>query len=152
MSTTLAAATVNRYYQAINEGDWDAYEELFTSDAALEAPGGVTAVGPAGMRTFDQVFKTAASDFTVTTLSQVAAGAFVMSENVAEGTQTGALVSPSGVFPATGRRFGGKYVGVFELRDGRIAAQRIYYDRLALVEQLGMPEPGAVPSAVQATG
>jgi ketosteroid isomerase-like protein len=140
MSAT-CEATINRYYRAINEADWGVYNELFTPDALLEAPGGVTAAGPAGMQAFDQVWKRAAADFTVTPLHQVSTEEMVLSENLAEGTQTDVLSTPSGDLPPTGRRFGGKYVGVFELRDGKIAAQRIYFDRLIIVEQLGAPEP-----------
>ena len=129
---------VNRYYQAVNAADWAAYQDLFTDDASLEAPGGATGSGPAAMVAFDQIWKTAAPDFTVTPLSQVAAGTGVSSENLARGIQTGPLATPAGVIPATGLEIAGKYVGVFEIRGGRIAAQRIYFDRLAIVEQLGM--------------
>ena len=130
---------VNRYYRAINEEDWGVYDQLFTPDAALEAPGDVTGRGPAAMRAFDQVWKTAAPDFTITPLRQVVTGDAVMSENAAAGTHTAVLVTPGGDLPATGRRFGGKYVGVFEIREGRISAQHIYFDRLIVVEQLGTP-------------
>jgi steroid delta-isomerase-like uncharacterized protein len=135
---------VNRYYRAINEGRWDLYDELFTADASLEGPGGVTGTGPAAMRAFDQTWKNAAPDFTVTVLQQVASDGRVMSENTAAGTHTGTLVLPVGEFPATGRPFGSKYVGVFEIDGGRIAAQHIYFDRLVVVETLGMPQPVAV--------
>jgi limonene-1,2-epoxide hydrolase len=36
-------------------------------------------------------------------------------------------------------------VGVFEVHDGRIAAQRIYYDGMIVVEQLGTP---AAPATI----
>jgi ketosteroid isomerase-like protein len=57
--------------------------------------------------------------------------------SLAHGTQTGPLATPAGEIPPTGHEIGGKYVGVFEVRDGRIAAQRVYFDRLAVVEQVG---------------
>ena len=53
------------------------------------------------------------------------------------GVQTCALP----IFPPTGNEFGAKYVGVFEFRGGRISAQRIYFDRMVIVEMLGMPVP-----------
>ena len=135
---------VNRYYRAINEARWDLYDELFTADATLEGPGGVTGRGPDAMRAFDQVWKNAAPDFTVTVLEQVASDNRVMSENTVAGTHTGTLVLPVGELPATGKPFGSKYVGVFEVADGRITAQHVYFDRLVVVETLGMPQPAAV--------
>jgi ketosteroid isomerase-like protein len=55
---------------------------------------------------------------------------------MAEGTHDGLLVLPTGQLTATGRQFGGKYVGTFQVRGGRIVAQRVYYDRMIVVEQL----------------
>jgi hypothetical protein len=56
---------INRYYDAINSRDFERYEELFAPDAALEGPGGHTGAGPDAMRSFDQVWTTASSDFTI---------------------------------------------------------------------------------------
>jgi ketosteroid isomerase-like protein len=133
---------VNRYYRAVNTADWAAYPDLFTEDATLEGPGGVTGIGVGAMVAFDQVWKTAAPDFAVTPMFQTADGSAVSSENLAHGTHTGPLATPAGEIPATGREIGGKYVGIFEIAGGRISAQRIYFDRMAIAEQLGMlPAP-----------
>ncbi len=132
---------VNRYYRAINDAAWAEYDELFTADVALEAPGGVTGTGIDAVRAFDQIWKGAAADFTVTPLLQVQTGASLLSENRAWGTQTAVLTTPLGDVPPTGNEFGAKYVGVFEFRGGRISAQRIYFDRMVIVEMLGMPVP-----------
>jgi len=135
---------VNRYYRHFNAGELDVYPDLFTADATLEAPGAVTGTGPAAMQAFDGVWREASTDFQVTALVQVARDGSVVSENLAEGTHTGTLVTPAGSFPATGNAIGGKYVGVFEIREGRIAAQRIYFDRAGIMEQLGLiPVPAA---------
>jgi ketosteroid isomerase-like protein len=94
------------------------------------------------MRAFDQVWTTAAPDFTITPLTQVATNGQVMSENLAEGTHDGVLALPTGPVPATGSQFGGKYAGVFEIANGKIVAQRVYLDRMAVAEQLGLlPAP-----------
>lgn len=130
---------VTRYYQALGAGDWAAYDELFTPDVELDAFGGVTATGVDAIRAFDQVWKRAAPDFTITLLAAVQDADSVCCEILAWGTQTDALTLPTGEVPATGREFGGKGVGIFGVRDGRLSSQRIYFDRLLLVEQLGIP-------------
>ena len=133
---TAETSVIDRYYAALNGRDYDAYAELFTPDARLEAPGGIVGTGPAAMRAFDEGFIAASSDFTITTLIRYADGANVASENLAEGVHDGLFVTPHGDIPASGNQIGGKYVGVFELRDGRISAQRVYYDRLIVAEQM----------------
>ena len=78
----------------------------------------------------------ASGDFRITLLVQIADHGAISSENIVEGTHDGMLVLPTGELPATGRRFGGKYVGTFQVRGGRIVVQHAYYDRMIVVEQL----------------
>jgi len=94
---------VNRYYDALNHERWDDYDSLFSPDAALEASGEITGIGPGAMRRFDQVWKTAASNFTITPLVQVAANGRVMSENLADGVHDGVPTLPTGQVPPTGQ-------------------------------------------------
>jgi len=91
-----------------------------------------------------QIWKSAAPDFTITPLVWAQDGGSLLCEILAWGTHTEVLMLPAGDLPPTGREFGGKGVGIFEVRDGRLAAQRIYFDRLILVEQLGIPVPAPV--------
>ena len=127
---------INHYYDAINARDFDRYDKLFSPDAALEGPGGHTGIGPDAMRCFDQVWTTASSDFTITPLVQISADGKVSSENAVQGTHDGVLDLPIGAVAATGRPFGTHYVGTFEVADGRIVAQHVYYDRMVVAEQL----------------
>jgi ketosteroid isomerase-like protein len=129
---------VNRYYDAVNHSRWEEYGELFSADAELEAPGGVIGTGPAAMQAFDAVWRDGAPDFTVRVLHQSDDGTRVASENEALGIHTQTLHLPDGDVPATGAQIGGKYVGLFEIRDGRIVSQRVYFDRLTIAEQLGL--------------
>ena len=129
-------SVIDRYYAALNGRDWAAYDEIFTADAVLEAPGGATGTGPDAMRALDGALIDAYSDFRITTLVRYASGDHVASENIAEGVHDGPFATPVGEIAPSGNQVGGKYVGVFELRGGRISAQRLYYDRLALVEQM----------------
>jgi steroid delta-isomerase-like uncharacterized protein len=148
-SNDSAVDLVRRYYAAINARNWSAYDELLAPDAELAAPGteddgfmrlrGVDAV-----RGFDQIWATAAEDFTVEPLETVADadGSVVLSRNAISMTHTGTLHTPMGDVPATGARIETTYVGTFHVQNGRIVSQQIYYDQLALALQLGMlPAP-----------
>jgi predicted ester cyclase len=57
---------------------------------------------------------------------------------------TGAVPTPQGTVPATGKSVTLSNVGVYELRDGKLAASRGMYDRLSLIGQLGLM-PGPAP-------
>jgi ketosteroid isomerase-like protein len=127
---------INRYYAAINGRNFAEYDELFAPGAELEGPGGATGTGPDAMRAFDQVWTNASSDFRITPLAQLAVDGKVSSENLVEATHDGLLVLPAGDLPATGRTFGGRYVGTFEVADGRIVSQHVYFDRMIVVDQL----------------
>ena len=127
---------INRYYTAINERRFDDYDALFAPEATLEGPGGVTGTGADAMRAFDQVWTNASSDFRITPLVQLCVDGKVSSENLVEATHDGLLRLPSGDLPATGRTFGGRYVGMFEVAGGRITSQHVYFDRMIVVDQL----------------
>jgi limonene-1,2-epoxide hydrolase len=135
---------VARYYQALGTANWAAYDDLFTPDVKLEAFGGVTATGIDAIRGFDQVWKRAAPDFTITPLVVAENGDSILCEILAWGTHTEMLNLPTGDISPTGREFGGKGVGIFEVSKGRLSAQRIYFDGLTIVEQLGLPVPAPV--------
>ena len=148
-STKDATDLVRRYYAAINTRDWAAYDEIFTSDPELIAPGSeddgfFRLRGVDAIRGFDQIWATAADDFTVEPLDTVAdpGGVVVLSRNRVAMTHTGTLHTPAGDVPATGARIDTTYVGSFRLHDGRIESQQIYYDQMALALKLGLvPSP-----------
>jgi len=136
-----ALELVNRYYDALNRRDWGTYESLIARDCLIVAPGGFEGRGVEAVKAFDRVWTDAASDFRIETLNQVATGGRVASENIAHGTQTGVLRSPQGDLPPTGRTVRGPYVGMFEVRDGKIVSQTLYFDQISLMQQLGvMPQ------------
>jgi ketosteroid isomerase-like protein len=136
---------VTSYYEAINAARWDGYDAIFTPDAALAAPGDVTGTGPEAMQAFDRIWKEGFSDFTITPVHQLSDGGRVISENRVYGTHDGVLRLPTGALEPTGRKIDDRYVGVFEIADGRISAQRIYFDRMGVAERLGLL-PAAVAS------
>ena len=64
-------------------------------------------------------------------------------EGTFRGTFTGPLPTPQGEAPPTGNRFALDFVDVFEVRSGQFSAQRVYYDQMALMSQLGLMPEGA---------
>ena len=49
------------------------------------------------------------------------------------------MAEPDGAeIPATGKTFDFPFVGIFQVRDGKISSIRIYYDQVEVLTQLGL--------------
>jgi predicted ester cyclase len=71
----------------------------------------------------------------------VAAGDHVVVQYTGKGTHTGALRSPAGEIPATGRSVTLDLCDVQEIRDGKIRSVQSYFDSASMLMRLGiMPE------------
>jgi predicted ester cyclase len=65
----------------------------------------------------------------------------VAAEGVFLGTNTGPMVGPAASVPATGRRVKLPFCDIWKVRNGRIVENRICYDQLAFLGQLGLMPP-----------
>ena len=127
-----------------NAGDREAWSTLYAEDVVYEAPGGQRITGLADLQEkyFDALL-TAAPDRLSRDVVLVADGEYVVEQARYVGTHTGPLRNPDGAeVPATGKPFDFPFVGIFQVRDGKIRSIRIYYDQLELLTQLGLI-PGA---------
>jgi len=123
---------------AFNAHDAKALEADMADDCTVTAPGGMNFRGKAECAAFNQVWWDAFPDARVTPTTIHYAGPVAIEEGVFEGTHTGVFRTPMGDIQATGRKVRGEYVSVFEVRDGKVAAQRLTFDRMQLLEQLGL--------------
>ena len=66
-------------------------------------------------------------------------------EGTYSGTHNGVLRTPAGDIPPTGRAVTGEYIQVLRFRDGKHTSFNLSFDRLQMLEQLGViPAPAAV--------
>ena len=71
-------------------------------------------------------------------------GDTIASEFTWVATHTGPLVMPDGTeLPPTGKRVAAKGMELVQGRDGKLAVHHMYYDNMALAEQLGLLPDGA---------
>ena len=127
------------YYEALNRRDFAVYDTLLTDDVTLTAPGGVRVHGKQPVAAFDQNWTVAFSDFTIIGGFHLADDERIVCYNRATGTHDGTLVMPDGSeVPATGRRLDAPYFASFDVRDGRLASELVYFDRMLLAEELGL--------------
>jgi steroid delta-isomerase-like uncharacterized protein len=134
-----AKALVNRYYEAFNSHDREVYSELFTADAETWSTDGSTVSGVEAVADWDMAWYSAFPDARITSERMITEGSFIVSENHFTGRHEATMVQPDGQeIPATGNQVDVPYVAVFEIEGGKLKRQRIYYNSLTVVEQLGL--------------
>ena len=68
----------------------------------------------------------------------------IIAHEMATGTHTGVLHSPQGDIPPTGKRIEVPYINVSTVEGGLVATDHNAWDRVAVLEQLGLiPAPAA---------
>jgi ketosteroid isomerase-like protein len=141
-------AVTDRGLQAWRARDAEAFSECYADDATIVAPGGVELRGPDGAKQFFAIWAEATPDSEITITHEHVCGSVVVQEGVFSGTHTGDLMAPNGqVIPATGRSLSAPYADIFEVEGDRITSERLYFDQVELLTQLGlMPEPAATAS------
>ena len=138
---------LDRYVERYNAGDLDGVMDLYAEDSSQRMPDGTFE----GRRTIrDRLAQElkAFSDLAHRVVSYVEEGDAFADEWVFVGTHTGPLVLPDGTeVPPTGKRVEVQGMELVAMRDGKIVANNLYYDNLAVAAQLGL-FPDAAPTTV----
>jgi steroid delta-isomerase-like uncharacterized protein len=131
------AAVVRTVYTAFNDHDLDAVVALVTDDFELvDVATGQTYQGPAGCRAWLEPWLTAVPNARTEVTSLVVEGDWVATEHTGRGTHTGPLPTPAGELPPSGRPIELRFGEFFELRGGKIARMRAYWDVGTLLRQV----------------
>lgn len=135
MNQSIAAA--ERHVAAFNDHNLEAHSANETTDIRWVQPG-LSVEGREAVAQVQQALWTAFPDAHIEVVGRVADGDTVATEGVLTGTHTGPLETPTGAVPATGKRVELGYVTVQRIVDHRIASERIYFDQLEFLAQLGL--------------
>jgi steroid delta-isomerase-like uncharacterized protein len=130
-----------RYDEAFNAQDADARVANLTPDTQVTLPGGTTLSGPEQVVAIARSFWEALPDGRISSEHEVAARDTVVTEGTLTGTHSGTFRSPQGDVPASGNHLSLRYVSVKEIRDGKVAAERLYFDQLEFLQQIGALPP-----------
>lgn len=136
-----AIAAAERHVSAFNKHDLAEHAANETTDITWTQPG-VQIVGRDAVSAQQRALWTAFPDARIEVVARVASADAVISEEILSGTQTGPFETPEGTLPPTGRAIRMRFVTVQEVRDGKIAAERIYFDQLDFLGQLGLAPTG----------
>lgn len=134
-----ARDTVEAGLRDFNAGDLDGLMARYADDATAMVSGLPAELkGKDQIRPFIQMYFTAFPGCQLTPKNVIESGGWVVVEWVFTGTHNGPFVTPTGEIPATGKSVENKAVSVFEVRNGKVVAQRVYFDTMELMTQLGM--------------
>ena len=128
--------------ETFNAHDIDGFAELLADDAHFRAPGGTGGEGKAACAEFFGGWLGAFPDAHVQIHGLHITGNVAVEEGTFTGTHNGVLHAPAGDIPPTGRPVTVDYIQVLGFRDGKHVSFNLMYDRLLLLEQLGLiPAP-----------
>ena len=138
-------ALLDRYVELYNAGDLDGVIDLYADDAVQGMPDGIfegrSAIHDRLARELEAI-----PDVTHTVVSFIEQGDAFADEWTFVGTQTGPFLLPNGtVLPPTGKRVEVRGMEIVRVGpDGKIVLNTLYYDNLAVAEQLGLVPEGAM--------
>jgi predicted ester cyclase len=125
-----------------NAHDIDGFTSVLADDVTYSAPGGMSGQGNAACAQFFAGWWDAFPDAHVDVHAVHMAGDIVTEEGTFTGTHHGVLRSPAGDIAPTGRRVAVGYIHVLRYRDGKHISFDLLFDRLLMLEQLGLiPAP-----------
>jgi len=130
--------------ETFNAHDINGFADVLADDAVFRAPGGTGGEGKAACTEFFGGWLGAFPDAHVQIHGLHITGNVAVEEGTFTGTHNGVLHTPAGDIPPTGRPVSVDYIEVLGFRDGKHVSFNLMYDRLLLLEQLGLiPAPRA---------
>lgn len=136
-------ATVDLLTELWNTGKLELVAQLYHEGAERSDPNQPQPIrGTQQIADYVVEVRTGFPDFTIEITRQIGEGEQVVREWTCTGTHNGVFQG----IPATGRRVVISGVSLQRMQDGKITEERVYFDRLALLTQLGVV-PGAEQSA-----
>ena len=127
-----------------NAHDIGGFTSVLAGDAVFRAPGGMTGQGKVACAQFYAGWFSAFPDAHVQVHDVHVAGNVAVEEGTFTGTHHGVLHTPTGDIPPTGRPVALDYIQVLRFQDGKHASFNLMFDRLLMLEQLGLiPAPAA---------
>lgn len=131
-----AGHVVERIMAAANAQDIVGYLAMQHPQIELLLPGGITLRGREQVKRHVQAQWTAFPDGQLTCLKQLVVGNQAATEITLTATHSGPL--PSGLLPPTSNRIELRFVAIHEIKDRLASSERVYFDQLELLTQLGL--------------
>jgi len=139
MTTTMTTREAfARGTDTFNAHDIAGFADVLTDDVAFAAPGGLRGNGRDACAAFFGSWFSAFPDAHVEVRTVHILDDVAVEEGTFTGTHDGILDGPAGAIPPTGRSVSVDYIQVLRFRAGRHASFNLMFDRLSMLEQLGL--------------
>jgi predicted ester cyclase len=133
---------MRRGTDAWNARDEAGLEAVSTDDITQHASGGVEANGIQAVHEFNRNWWTAFPDAKAEILECIVSGNTAVVRGRFTGTHTGVFKTPMGDIQPTNKPLDGRYVQIDHFRDDKAAESYLLFDRMEVMEQLGLvPTP-----------
>ena len=129
---------VKQHYTNLSEGRIERDRDVMSSDIVHVNAAAGTVTGIEAFLAFATGFKQAFPDLRWEMREFIEGSDTVVVEELFLGTNTGPMVGPWGSIPATGKRIKLPFCDIWKVRNGRIIENRIYYDQVTFLGQLGL--------------
>lgn len=127
---------VKQHMDAENARDFDRVVGTFSHPRYELVGQSAVFDGEAAVRQYFEATRTAFPDQRNHLIKMRSADDAVIVEFWLTGTHKGPLPTPAGTMPATGKSFRERMCAIFEFDGDRIVCERIYFDRMSVLEQL----------------
>jgi predicted ester cyclase len=132
-----AADVMHRKIAAFNAQDAKQIMALVSPDVEWAVPGGLLR-GPDQAIAFFSVLWEAFPDIELTITCESENGSTVLMHGRAQGSHNGTFHTPAGDIPPTGKYVDLPFAEYYDIENGVIVSARCLFDRLDLLEQLGV--------------
>ena len=134
-----ARDVMDRLTEAVTHGDLETIAGLFAEDAVALTPDEGELEGRDAIVAYWRTMTEAIPDATFTYRNRFEADDTAIDEGIFTGRNTGPIALPDGeTLPATGRTVNIRGVDLAQVKDGRIASYRLYFDQMEFLDQLGL--------------
>jgi predicted ester cyclase len=124
--------------ETFNAHDLVGFAAVLADDVGFRAPGGIGGQGKAACAEFFGSWFDAFPDAHVQVHALHLSDDVAVEEGTFTGTHRGVLHGPTGDVPPTGRSVSLDYTQVLRFRDGQHVSFHLMFDRLLMLEQLGL--------------
>ena len=136
MSKEVNLATLGKFAEAVNTGNFDLFKEVVAPECVDHDPAPGQASGPDGYRMFFSQMRTAFPDLSVAVEALVADDESIAFAYTLTGTHQGPL---GGITP-TGKKVKIRGLQFSKFKDGKMVERWGSSDQLGMLSQLGVPQ------------
>jgi predicted ester cyclase len=152
MAASKVREIVKKGTDAFNRHDADGFAETMAEDVRTRAPGVGELSGKQAVKAFYKSWLDAFPDARVEIDALHVLDDLAIEEGVFTGTHRGTLSGPAGDLPPTGRKVRVEYMQVGRVRGDKVASFHLVFDRLALMEQLGVAQAAEAEAPTRRPG